>query len=62
MKRYKCEFYEVDAPDTHCLFCKKYTDVFWDITNGPYMFFCAEGHGNWKTCNSFEEEKLNDAG
>lgn len=56
MKRYKCEFYEVDAPDNHCLFCKKCTDVFWDFTHGPYMFLCTEGHGNWKTCNSFEEE------
>jgi hypothetical protein len=23
-----------------CLFCKHNTDIFYDYTNGPYMFFC----------------------
>lgn len=26
-----------------CLFCKHCTDIFWDATNGPYMFVCDKG-------------------
>ena len=43
---YECEYYKVSAPDKSCLFCKHCTDVFWDFTNGPYLFFCN------KRCNT----------
>lgn len=56
MKHFKCEYYECDAPDNCCLFCKHCTDVFWDYTNGPYMFFCELGHGNYMECGAFEED------
>lgn len=26
-----------------CLFCKHLTDIFYDYTNGPYMFICELG-------------------
>ena len=38
--------YELDngrvyqLPVNHCVFCKRCTDIFYDYTNGPYMFFC----------------------
>lgn len=57
MRRYKCEYYECDAPDNCCLFCEHCTDVFFDYTNGPYMFLCDKGHGgDWNTCGDFKEE------
>ena len=37
---YKCEFYEVQAHKRSCFFCKCCMDIFFDYTNGPYMFFC----------------------
>lgn len=30
------------ARSNSCFFCKHCTDIFWDYTNGPYMFFCDE--------------------
>lgn len=27
-------------PSVHCVFCKHCTDLFYDYTNGPYMFCC----------------------
>ena len=56
MKHYKCKYYECDAPDNCCLFCRNCTNVFWDYTHGAYMFICEKGFGNWRTCNGFEEE------
>ncbi len=56
---YECEFYKVLAPDKSCLFCKHCCDVFYDYTNGPYMFFCnTDGdtnQGAFANCNKFEE-------
>lgn len=43
-------------PDTSCVFCNHCTDIFYDYTNGPYMFLCEKGHGDFETCNEFEEE------
>lgn len=43
-KLYECEYYSVEAPPTSCFFCKHLTDVFWDYTNGPYLFFCDVDH------------------
>ena len=60
MREYRCDYYSVMAPSTSCLFCKSCTDVFWDFTNGPYMFLCdAEGDTNKGAvgeCELFSEE------
>lgn len=58
-RRYRLDdYFSVDAPEKCCLFCKYCSDVFYDYSHGPYMFFCQEGHGgDFETCNNFEEEK-----
>ena len=51
MKKYEGEtrLYELNngavynMPSVHCVFCKHCTDLFWDYTNGPYMFTCDKG-------------------
>ena len=43
MKEYKCEYYSIMAHERSCFFCRKCTDIWWDYTNGPYMFFCTDG-------------------
>lgn len=44
--------------DKDCIFCDHCTDVWWDYTHGPYMFFCEKHdkciHGN---CPDFKEEE-----
>ena len=42
MKEYKCEYYSVQAAENSCFFCQHCTDIFFDYTNGPYMFICDE--------------------
>ena len=32
--------YRLKAPPTSCFFCDHLTDIVYDYTNGPYMFFC----------------------
>ena len=39
---YKCEYYEVMAPINSCYFCQHCTDIWFDYTNGPYMFLCLK--------------------
>lgn len=40
-KLYECESGKVYRfPIAHCVFCKHCTDLFYDYTNGPYMFMC----------------------
>lgn len=60
MREYRCEQYRLKAPPTCCLFCSHCSDVFWDFTHGPYMFFCDAGadteEGIRGRCNSFNEE------
>ena len=41
---YKCPYYVVKAHPRSCFFCRHLTDIFWDYTNGPYMFFCELHH------------------
>ena len=41
MRLYECEYYRLMAPPKCCLFCVFCTDVYFDYTNGPYMFMCA---------------------
>lgn len=59
LRRYECEFYTVMVPPRHCLFCKHNTDVFWDYTNGPYIFICDvsedTGKGDRGKCPHFIE-------
>ena len=43
MKLYESENFKCYAPEDHCLFCDKCKDLFWDYTNGPYLFFCDDG-------------------
>ena len=57
---YECEFYSVMAHERSCLFCEHCSDVFWDYSNGPYMFLCDAG-GDTKGamnggCSKFIEE------
>lgn len=48
---YECENGHVySVPSNHCVFCKHCTDLFYDYTNGPYMFFC-ELEKNYKDCD-----------
>lgn len=43
-----------------CVFCE-HCDVFWDYTNGPYLFFCDADcnteHGLSGQCEIFKELK-----
>lgn len=67
LRLYECPYYSVEAPPTSCWFCKHLTDVFFDYTNGPYMFFCDLYHNDIDTfpegidpgligmCEDFEE-------
>lgn len=55
LKKYECEYYTCMAPCNHCLFCKHCTDVFFDYSNGPYLFICELGK-NYGECVDFEEE------
>ena len=61
LRRYECEFYTVMVPTRHCLFCEHNTDVFWDYTNGPYLFLCDVGgdtrKGDKGECLRFKEEQ-----
>ena len=40
LRKYECEHYSVMAPPTSCFFCARCTDIWFDFTNGPYMFWC----------------------
>jgi hypothetical protein len=44
-KVYECDYYKCDAHPRGCFFCKHCTDVWFDYTNGPYMFFCEKHDG-----------------
>ena len=61
MKEYTCEYYKVMAHERSCFFCRKCTDIWWDYTNGPYMFFCTDGKdidtGLNGECEGFEGEE-----
>lgn len=41
-KLFECENGKTyGAHKRSCLFCKHCTDIFYDYTNGPYMFICG---------------------
>ena len=44
-------------PENHCAFCEYCTDIFFDYTNGPYMFICELCEIDYEKCNSFKEVK-----
>ena len=63
-KRFDGDGYVVWADPKSCFFCKYLTDIFYDYTNGPYMFFCDKAtpetypvdNGLQGKCDMFEEE------
>lgn len=60
LRKYECEYYSLMAPERCCLFCVSCTDVFFDYTNGPYMFMCERDgdtdEGMKGTCRLFIDE------
>ena len=55
-KEYLCEngiIYLI--PENHCPFCKHCASIFYDYTNGPYMFLCEVANGDPETCGKFEK-------
>ena len=60
-REYRLELgFGVKAPETCCLFCKHCSDVWWDHTNGPYMFNCEINNdltekGYLGECDRFDE-------
>lgn len=38
MRTYEGKDFKVDAHKNSCFFCKRMTDIFWDYSNGPYLF------------------------
>lgn len=59
-RTYECEHYKVTANEKSCFFCKHCTDIFFDYTNGPYMFICNKNIEPTheilsKGCITFEE-------
>ena len=58
LKPFECDSGKVyNFPEKHCAFCKNCTDVFYDYTNGPYLFLCNVGKGDYETCGKFEPEE-----
>ena len=62
-ERYECDDYACMAHPNGCFFCEHLTDVFWDYTCGPYMFFCEQGEedmtpkGLLGQCQHFKKEE-----
>lgn len=60
---------QVWCPDKSCVFCNNCTNVLFDYTNGPYMFFCEKAidkdgvmdvekmGGIYGKCESFEPKE-----
>lgn len=55
LRRYDCDEYTVLMPEKHCVFCKHCTDIFYDW-NGPYLFVCKLGNGDYEDCEHFDED------
>lgn len=58
-REYECEYYKVKAHPRSCFFCYNCTEIFFDYTNGPYMFICdvkCDTHdGLLGLCKQFSE-------
>ena len=44
-------------PDKCCAFCSHCSDIFYDYTNGPYIFLCTKDNDTtaWNTCADFDD-------
>lgn len=52
------------CPINSCVFCKKCSDIWYDYSNGPYMYACEEGNdltekGHIGECEKFEDDSSN---
>lgn len=59
---FECEngkVYGIPKDTKCCLICKHCKDIWYDYTNGPYMWFCSlnEDTNECMNCNSFELEE-----
>lgn len=53
---FECENGSVYAmPEKHCVFCRNCTDVFYDYSNGPYMFICELNCDGFENCEKFSD-------
>lgn len=54
----------VSLPDNCCAFCRHCTDLFYDYTNGPYLFICDKDNGPsaWDTCADFDDMEVSNDG
>ena len=46
------------APKKSCLFCAHCTDIFYDFTNGPYMWYCdvvGNPENHFTGCHKFKK-------
>lgn len=43
-RKFEGDGYSVMARPNSCFFCDHLTDIVFDYTNGPYMFFCDIHH------------------
>ena len=58
-KEFKCENGKTYLlPENHCAFCEHCADVFYDYTNGPYMFLCNANCVDYKECFRFEKRNI----
>lgn len=44
-------------PNNHCSSCKYCTDVFYDYTNGPYLFLCNIRKKYDDGCDRYEADE-----
>lgn len=44
-------------PDKCCAFCSHCSDLFYDYTNGPYLYICDIDNNttSWGTCADFDD-------
>lgn len=63
MKGYKTHVgfkdYFVPEGKQVCLICEYCSDVFYDATNGPYLFICDKGLDCDESCIHFKVDKEN---
>ena len=47
----------VSLPDKCCAFCSHCSDVFYDYSNGPYLYLCTKDNdtNQWNTCTDFDD-------
>lgn len=47
----------VTLPDKCCAFCSHCTDIFYDYSNGPYLFICDKDNkpSAWDTCADYDD-------